>query len=59
MSNPNTQPLTFDDVVLGRRSIRGYLDKPVPRELIEDVLALAMRAPSSSSCWRWRWKTAW
>ena len=25
----------FDEVVLGRRSIRGYLDKAVPKELIE------------------------
>lgn len=45
--------MTFDDVVLGRRSIRGYLDKPVPRELIEDVLALAMRAPSSMNTQPW------
>ena len=42
--NPN---MTFDEVVNGRRSIRGYLDKPVPRDLIEEVLALAMRSPSS------------
>lgn len=41
------QVMHFDDVILGRRSIRGYLPKPVPRALIEEVLALAMRAPSS------------
>ena len=35
--------MTYDEVVLGRRSIRGYLDKPVPRELIEEVLELARR----------------
>ncbi len=40
-------PMTFDDVILGRRSIRGYKPDPVPRALIEDILALAMRAPSS------------
>ena len=39
--------MTFDEVVMGRRSIRGYLDKPVPRDLIEEVLRLAMRSPSS------------
>ena len=38
---------SYDDVVTGRRSIRGFLDKPVPRELIEEVIALATRAPSS------------
>jgi nitroreductase len=53
MSDSNASPMTFDDVVLGRRSIRGYLDKPVPRELIEDVLALAMRAPSSMNTQPW------
>ena len=44
---------SFDDVILGRRSIRGYLDKPVPRALIEEVLALAMRAPSSMNTQPW------
>lgn len=43
----------YDEVVLGRRSIRGYLDKPVPRELIEEVLALAMRSPSSMNTQPW------
>lgn len=37
----------FDDVILGRRSIRGYKPEPVPQALIAEVLALAMRAPSS------------
>ncbi|WP_425231064.1 nitroreductase [Sphingomonas sp.] len=39
--------MDFDDVILGRRSIRGYKSDPVPRALIEEVLTLAMRAPSS------------
>lgn len=43
----------YDDVVLGRRSIRGYLPKPVPREVIEEVLELAMRAPSSLNTQPW------
>lgn len=37
----------YDEVVLGRRSIRGYLDKPVSQGLIEEVLTIAMRSPSS------------
>ncbi|MDE2437644.1 MAG: nitroreductase [Sphingomonadales bacterium] len=45
--------MEFDEVVLGRRSIRGYLDKPVPRELIEEIVALAMRAPSSMNSQPW------
>lgn len=45
--------MTYDEVVLGRRSIRGYLDKPVDRETIEDVIRLAMRAPSSYNTQPW------
>ncbi|AEG51630.1 nitroreductase [Sphingobium chlorophenolicum L-1] len=39
--------MLFDDVILGRRSIRGYKAEPVPEALIREVLELAMRAPSS------------
>jgi len=45
--------MTFAEVVNGRRSIRGYLDKPVPRSVIEEVLAIAMRAPSSMNTQPW------
>lgn len=45
--------MTFDDVITGRRSIRGYKPDPVPKELIEEVLALAMRAPSSMNTQPW------
>ena len=43
-----TPDQTYAEVVLGRRSIRGYLDKPVPRALIEEILAMAMRSPTWS-----------
>jgi len=45
--------MQYEDVVRGRRSIRGYLKKPVPRELIEEVLALAIRAPTSLNTQPW------
>ena len=45
--------MDFDDVVRSRRSIRGFLDKPVPRALIEEILELAMRAPSSMNTQPW------
>ncbi len=44
---------TYDDVVNGRRSIRGFKPDPVPRALIEEVLALAMRSPSSLNTQPW------
>tara|TARA_Y100001934_G_scaffold273637_1_gene364270 strand:- start:1193 stop:1876 length:684 start_codon:yes stop_codon:yes gene_type:complete len=43
----------YDEVVLGRRSIRGYKPDPVPRELIKEVIAMAMRAPSSLNTQPW------
>ncbi|MBL6642146.1 nitroreductase [Alphaproteobacteria bacterium] len=45
--------MQFDDVLMGRRSIRGYQDKPVPKALLEEVLALAMRSPSSMNTQPW------
>jgi len=45
--------MQFDDVVLGRRSIRGFKPKPVPRALIRDIIELAMRAPSSLNTQPW------
>ena len=44
---------TYSQVVLGRRSIRGYLDRAVPRALIEEVLSLAMRSPTSMNTQPW------
>jgi nitroreductase len=40
----------LDEVVRERRSTRLFLrDKPVPRELLDEALSLAMRAPSNSN----------
>ena len=44
---------SYDDVVNGRRSIRGFKPDPVPRVLIEEILALAMRTPSSLNTQPW------
>jgi nitroreductase len=45
--------LSYDDVVRGRRSIRGYKPDPVPKALIREILELAMRAPSSMNTQPW------
>jgi nitroreductase len=45
--------MQYDDVVRGRRSIRGYKPEPVPKALIREVLELAMRAPSSLNTQPW------
>lgn len=43
----------YDDVVTGRRSIRGFRPDPVPKALIREVIALALRAPSSLNTQPW------
>jgi nitroreductase len=45
--------MEYDEVVLGRRSIRGFKQDPVPKELIKEVIAIAMRAPSSLNTQPW------
>ena len=45
--------MEYDDVVMGRRSIRGYLPKAVPKALIKEVMELAIRAPSSLNTQPW------
>ncbi len=45
--------MEFDDVILGRRSIRGYKPNPVPKEVVREIVALATRAPSSMNTQPW------
>ena len=45
--------MQFDEVVLGRRSIRGFKSDPVSKETIREVLDIAMRAPSSLNTQPW------
>jgi len=45
--------MDYNDIVHERRSIRGYQQKPVPRELIEEIIDLAKRAPSSMNTQPW------
>lgn len=45
--------MEYDSVVLGRRSIRGYRPDPVPKEVVSEIIKLAMRAPSSLNTQPW------
>ena len=45
--------LTFDDVVLGRRSTRGFKPDAAPKTLIREIIEIAMRAPSSLNTQPW------
>ena len=37
------------ETIKGRRSIREYIDTPVPRELIEEIIEAATWAPSAKN----------
>lgn len=43
----------LETIVFERRSIRGYTNQPVSREVLEEVLRIAQRAPSSMNTQPW------
>jgi nitroreductase len=46
--------LSVADAITGRRSIRAYLDTPIPRATLNAVLQVAARAPSGSNIQPWK-----
>jgi hypothetical protein len=44
----------LDKAIRERRSVRGFLPKPVSRDLLEEVLGLAQHAPSNCNVQPWR-----
>lgn len=44
----------FDEVVSTRRSVRGFRPDAVPRDVLEEVFALAQRAPSNCNVQPWQ-----
>lgn len=45
---------TVEEALLTRRSVRAFKSDPVPRALLEEVLALASRAPSGTNIQPWK-----
>jgi len=45
--------MELEQAMHGRRSIRGFKTDPVPRELLEEIITLANRAPSSMNTQPW------
>jgi len=37
-----------------RKSVRGYLDKPVPKEILKEILEVSLRAPSTKNTQPWQ-----
>jgi nitroreductase len=52
-SNPS-ETAAVDAAITSRRSVRAFLPVPVPRETIEQILAVASRAPSGTNTQPWR-----
>ena len=46
--------MSFAELVLERRSVRRYLDRPVERDKLERCLEAARLAPSASNAQNWR-----
>lgn len=46
--------MTAEEAIASRRSIRAFLDTPVPREVVERILDGAARAPSGTNMQPWR-----
>ena len=45
--------MELGELVLGRRSIRGYRQEPVPKALVRDLIEIAAGAPSSMNTQPW------
>ena len=42
--------MTFQELVYARHSVRKFTGEPVPREIIDTMIAEAQSAPSSKNC---------
>jgi nitroreductase len=45
--------MNFEELVMSRRSVRGYQRRPVAREVIEEIIEVAKGAPSSMNSQPW------
>ncbi|MBA4326998.1 MAG: nitrobenzoate reductase [Polaromonas sp.] len=59
MTHPSDRPAvkdaaSVDAAIEGRFSARAFLPEPVPRELVEDILRVASRAPSGNNAQPWK-----
>lgn len=53
MRNGEPVAMSFDDVVRGRRSVRGFRRERVSKDVIKEIIDIAMRAPSSLNTQPW------
>lgn len=46
--------MTLDEAIKSRRSVRGYLQKEVPQDVMESIFKLAQHAPSNCNIQPWK-----
>ncbi len=46
--------MQFDECILNRRSVRKFEDKPIPKEIIEEIITAGMYAPSACNFQAWK-----
>jgi len=46
--------MSLVDSIYTRRSVHGYLDKPVPPEILSEIFTIAQRAPSNCNIQPWK-----
>lgn len=54
MSNIELPNMSLVEAIQNRKSVRGFLDKPVPQEIINEVLRMAQQAPSNCNTQPWK-----
>lgn len=45
--------MSLSEAMISRKSIRGFLSDPVPREFLEKIIELAIQSPSASNAQPW------
>lgn len=50
---PGDAAQAIDRIIAARRSIRAFLPTPVPRAVVDDILRIALRAPSGTNTQPW------
>ncbi len=45
--------MNFKDFAMSRKSARGFLDKPIPKDLVDEIIEAAKWAPSSYNTQTW------
>jgi nitroreductase len=54
MTDSTVTTMTLEQVIRARRSVRGFIEKPVPKKIIKKAFELAQLSPSNSNIQPWR-----